>query len=618
MKMARAYKKPDDIRKKPICIIKKTEISQSRMKRMKDWITFYRRNLQLFVHHYFGVTTLHNYQKMILYEMGVKNELTISASRATAKSWTIALGALGIAVLYPNSEVVIVSSTKGQAGVIIGKMQGFIADYPNIEREIQRVVTNNNDRIVYLQNGSKITVVSLSDNSRGIRATCIIREECNAMKRKDLLDSVIAPMKYVRPAPFRRLPQYSHLTEEARTISISSAGLKKNWWYPYTLSQIWIQCFGDKTGIQTKDDVCFMAFDYLTSIEHRIKSIKEIAAEKKTSDWLTFNCEYLNLPYGFDEHAFFDYESFDETRKLKRAFYPKRPEEFASGKQKYKMPKQQGEIRLIGVDLASSAAKGSDNSSYVLCRLVPTNKYYRRQLVYVETHNGVGAISQALRIRQLMTDFEADTLIMDFRNLGNSIFNIMTDTVHDDVRGIDYPPITVAYHETIANKYDEYMLQTIRKDAIPCIYPIHATAELNSIMSVKFKDCLKTGMIDMLVTTEEAEKIWAKEIGFNFYSGKEGDWGGKNWIMAPYEQTTALINEALSLAVYVVNGNFKLVEPKKSTKDRIISLIYLNYYATLLDAELLRGEENGDFVRALQMMNRGGVSKRYSKFGNFF
>lgn len=157
-----------DIRKRPLCVIKKTEITESRLKRIKDWATLYRRNLQLFVMHYFGVTTLHNYQKMILYEMGVKSELTISASRATAKSWTIALGGLGLAVLYPNSEIVIVSSTKGQAGVIIGKMQGFINDYPNIEREIFKVVTNNNDRIVYLQNGSKITVVSLSDNSRGI------------------------------------------------------------------------------------------------------------------------------------------------------------------------------------------------------------------------------------------------------------------------------------------------------------------------------------------------------------------------------------------------------------------------------------------------------------------
>lgn len=612
------HKKSADIRKRPVCIIKKTEISENRLKRMKDWATLYRRNLQLFAKHYFQINTLYDYQKMILYEAGIRNELTISASRATAKSWTIGLAALCIGVLYPNSEIVIVSSTKGQSGVIIGKIQGFISDYPNVQREIKRVTVNDNNRIVELQNGSKITVVALSDNSRGIRATCIIREECNAMKRKDLLDSVISPMKYVRPAPFRQLPQYRHISEEAKTISISSAGLKKNWWYPYTLAQIWIQCFGDKTGIQSKDDVCFMAFDYLTSLEHHIKTPKEIASERKTSDYISFVTEYQNLPYGVDENAFFVYEDFDENRVLKKAFYPKRPEEVASGKQRYKMPKQQGEIRLIGVDLASSAAKNSDNTSIVCSRLAPTKRGYKRQVVYVETHNGVGAPAQALRIRQIMTDFEADMLIMDFRNLGNAIFNIMTDVIHDDIRGCDYPPITVAYHETIQNKYEEYMQQTIRKDAIPCIYPIHATAELNSLMAVQFKDKLKTGMIDFLVLPEEAEKMYAKEIGFHFYSGKEGDWGGREWLLAPYVQTSSLVNEALSLAVYVVNGNFKLVEPKKSTKDRIVSLIYLNYYAGLLDSELLKGEDETDYMRAARMMNRGVGSFHASKFKNFF
>ena len=89
-------------------------------------------------------------------------------------------------------------------------------------------------------------------------------------------------------------------------------------------------------------------------------------------------------------------------------------------------------------------------------------------------------------------------------------------------------------------------------------------------------------------------------------------------MLAPYEQTSSLVNEALSLAVYVLNGNFKLVEPKKSTKDRIISLIYLNYYAGLLDSELLKGDEEADYMRAARMMNRGVGSYRASKFGNFF
>ena len=101
-------------------------------------------------------------------------------------------------------------------------------------------------------------------------------------------------------------------------ISISSAGLKINWWYPYTLQQIVISVFGDKTGIQSKDSTVFMAFDYLTSLEHGIKSPREIASERKASDYISFSTEYQNLPYGIDENAFFSYDDFDKARVSRR------------------------------------------------------------------------------------------------------------------------------------------------------------------------------------------------------------------------------------------------------------------------------------------------------------
>lgn len=608
-----------DIRKRPRSIIKQSIITDSKLKRLKDWVTFYRRNLQLFVSHYFGVTTLHNYQKIMLYEIGVKTEMTVCASRATAKSWIIGLAAIALATLYPRSEIVIVSSTKDQSSVIIGKIRGFYDEYPNIRREITKIIVNDNNREVSFRNNSKITVLALSDNSRGNRANIIIREECNSIKKKGLLDAVIAPMKYIRPAPFRQLPQYRHIQEEARTISISSAGLKQNWWYTYTLEQLYHKLYGSKDGLIKKEDIGFLTFDYITSIESHIKTSKEIALEKKSFDHVIWTTEYENIPYGINENAFFSYDAFNSARTLKTAFYPKRIEEVAENKRWKSMPKLPGEKRIMGVDLASSAAKNSDNTSICLGRLLPTkNKGYERHIVYVEVHNGVGAPAQALRIRQLMTDFEADMLVMDFRNLGSAIFQIMTDVIRDEERGCEYPAITVAYHESIANKYEEYMQQTINPSAIPCVYPIHATAELNSKMAVSFRDKLKTGMVKLLVDSDSVDDVFAKEIGFRYYTGETGDWGGRPWLLAPYEQTSSLINEALSLAVYVVSGNYKLVEPKRSTKDRIISLIYLNYYANFLDSELLRGDEDSEIVSSVYKLNRNRAGRNRSSLYNLF
>lgn len=377
--------------------------------------------------------------------------------------------------------------------------------------------------------------------------------------------------------------------------------------------------YGSKSGLIKKEDIGFLTFDYITSLESGIKSSKELALEKRSFDHITWSLEYENIPYGINENAFFSYDSFNASRTLKNAFYPRRIDEVASKKPWKGLPRIPGEKRLMGVDLATSAAKGSDNSSMILCRLIPTkSKGYERHIVYVEIHNGAGAPAQALRIRQLMTDFDVDTLIMDFRNIGTAIFQIMTDIIKDEERGCEYPPITVAYHDSIANKYEEYMQQTINPNAIPCIYPIHATAELNSQMSVGFRDKLKTGMIKLLVDPEVVDDSFAKEIGFRYYTGETGDWGGRPWLLAPYEQTTQLINEALSLAVYVTGGNYKLVEPKRSTKDRIISLIYLNYYATFLDNELLRGDEDSDIAASVIRLNRGTRTRNRSHLYNIF
>lgn len=72
-------------------IIKEKEISEERRKQLIDWITFYRRNIQLFVSHYFGIK-LYPYQKLWLYEMGVKDSYVAICSRAVGKNFKYYFG----------------------------------------------------------------------------------------------------------------------------------------------------------------------------------------------------------------------------------------------------------------------------------------------------------------------------------------------------------------------------------------------------------------------------------------------------------------------------------------------------------------------------------------------
>jgi len=68
----------------------------------------------------------------------------------------------------------------------------------------------------------------------------------------------------------------------------------------------------------------------------------------------------------------------------------------------------------------------------------------------------------------------------------------------------------------------------------------------------------------------------------------------KTFLLHPYVQTKLFINECISLSMVLSGGNIKLVEPSGARKDRYTAVSYANYFASLLDQELLKDEEEND------------------------
>ncbi len=81
------------------------------------WNTFLKRNLHRVAIDYLGIR-LYPYQIIILYLMGICRLVVIVACRAAAKSFIIALYACCIAVVYPESKIVL-SSAKKQILIVI-------------------------------------------------------------------------------------------------------------------------------------------------------------------------------------------------------------------------------------------------------------------------------------------------------------------------------------------------------------------------------------------------------------------------------------------------------------------------------------------------------------------
>ncbi len=163
LKNMRAYSRSGE----PVKFLSEKEMTKQKKERLKSWITFYRKNPSFFVEHYMGVS-LYPYQRFWINLMARSTEFVGIASRASAKSWLIAVYSIVRCILYPGTIVALASSTKAQAGLIIAeKCKSLMEEHPNIQRETSNIVTNQNKWEMTFYNGSKINVVVSGEGGRG-------------------------------------------------------------------------------------------------------------------------------------------------------------------------------------------------------------------------------------------------------------------------------------------------------------------------------------------------------------------------------------------------------------------------------------------------------------------
>lgn len=575
--------------------VRSQEISEDRRRRLIDWITFYRRNMHRFVEHYFGIE-LYFYQKIWLYYMSTRDSFVAIASRASAKTWLVGVLAVAKAVLYPNSEIVVVSSTKEQAGIIIEeKIKGLQENYPNVAREIKNITTNMNKWQVDFHNGSVIKIVAARDSSRGRRSTFTIYEEFRLID-KDVLDAVIRPFSYIRQAPYLKTPEWRNYGEEPKEVFISSAYHKGLWWFDETKKNIKDMLSGGNTG--------FIAFDARIAIHHHIKTKRQLRNEISKMDEITALEEYYNIPWGENSDSYFKLKHFSRARNIEKAFYPQKRDTYAK-KNPYDIPKVDGEIRLLSCDVAQRSGKANDLSVTWCIRLLPTHKGYFREVVYGESFSGENSILQSLRIKQLYTDFNADVIVLDIGAGGGGLpmYDQLGQITKDSERGIEYPAMTIMPHHTIDDSvYSELSKRTLGLNALPVIYCISANAKLNSVMAVEMRDKLQKKLFGFLVEETKAEDYLIKTRSGEYMKGD--DVNAKAFFMQPYLQTSLLINEAINLSMTLMAGNIKLTEPSGARKDRIICLMMGNYYASLIDSNLLRGNDGSSDLDAMLAVMR--------------
>lgn len=565
------------------------------VERLLHWITFYRRNPSRFVEHYFGVT-LHLYQHIILYLMEFVPSFCIVAARSAAKSFLIAIFACKEAILRPGARIVVASATKKQARLIVSEKikKELIPKSPLLASEIDSFKDNQNEIEVVFKNGSSIVVVAANENARGYRATVMIYEEFR-MIVKNIIDSVLSPFLYVRQVDYIKHPEYSGMVEEPKEIYISSAWYQSHWMW--ALMQTLVKdMFHNGTS-------CIIAMDYSIALKHNIKTRNFLIKEKKKLDHMSWAIEYENQMIAENARSFFNYEQLNKNRRLKRAFYPRRNDEaLLKQKNKYDIPKQVGEVRILSCDIAMEAGNTTDNSIFSCIRLLPESQEYkvqdttgehleikrgyRRQVVYMEAVHGGETSKQAIRIKQLYTDFNADYCVLDGRNAGISVYDTLAKVLYDEERNMEYKPWRCMNDEKVANR-----IQIAGAEEV--VYIIKAQLETNSNIAETMRNSLNAGMIDLLISNTEA----VDEIPNIFPEYAAADVDTQLFFERPYLETVALINEMINLE-YERGEQTGLIKIVNTTdrKDRYTSVSYGNYFAQMLEHDLLSDSSEYEYV----------------------
>lgn len=557
------------------------------------WVTFWRRNFHRFALDYLGLE-LKLYQVIMLYLMGINNTFVCIAARASAKSFVIAIYACCKAILYPQSSIILCSGTKNQAKLLVSeKIEKELCSWsPVLRNEILKIVTNNNNIEVIFYNGSKINVVVANDNARGYRATDIVREECRQIP-KFIDDSVLSPFKFVRPTPYLSKSPYNKidiLKESATDIYISSSyfdnGSEDTWMWEI-VDQAFIDMLKGKPS-------CLLAFDETIALYFGIKLREDLLKEKKKQDRLTWLLEFKNCRLKENRSALFSYKLLSKNQVNKQPFYPRTLIDFKTGKKNpYDIPKQTNEVRIVSCDMAFVENKKNDNSIFSCMRLLPEattihrenqetltiDNGFHRIVSYMESVQGGDVTKQALRIRQLYEDFDADYIVLDTRNGGITVLDLLSHVMYDEERGKEYSPLACMND-------DEYKKRVQINGAKECIFTINASQKLNSDIAMEFKQALEEQKIDLPVSFEKAKEDILPNIK-EYLVAEDGL--TQFFYESPYLETQELISETTSL-VYERKEQTGLIvvhEQGNNRKDRYTSVSYGNHFVVYLEKDLL-------------------------------
>lgn len=509
-------------------------------------------------------------------------------SRGLSKSYTLAVFMCLKCILFPGTRIVISCETKETSRRMISeKIQGeLMAKSSNLRREIKDIKVGVNESYVIFKNNSKISSINCSNNVRGIRANCLIVDEYIQLKGIDVIQKILQPFLNVqRQPPYMSNPKYAkEYVEENQEIYLSSAGYT-NTWYHSLYEQIVDEMLDGKSAFACN-------LPYTLANYHGLLSdarVKKIRADKNMTE-MAWQTEYMGLFWDINDKAFFMPNDILSNRTIVKPWYPPTPLQFMEERDKrhpsWEIPKDSSqEIRVLSCDIAVSASTSTvynDASIFTFIKANPRGEQYISDILHSESLEGWKIEEQALRIKRLWWDGDVDYIVLDTKNAGLALLDLLSNYTYDNERDIKYPPF-----KCINNK--DYAERCSYREAREIVYAINATDSLNAEIAFTFKASLENHTTQFLINEIEAEDYLIEHQNFLLKNDEE-----KARLLLPYLQATLMQQEILELEADVTGKYLKLKEKGTNRKDRYSSASYGIYFIKQRESKLKK-KNKGDF-----------------------
>ena len=555
---------------------------------VKIWTSFYRQNIHRFAIDYLGIQ-LKPFQVVLLYMIERNLKSCLITSRGLGKSWLIALYCCCRAILYPGQKIIVSCETKEQSRNLIREkiVNELMNMSPNLKKEInpREIKIGTNESYVKFKNGSTITAINASENTRGKRAHILVVDEYVQIKNGfDTLTKILQPfLQVVRQPKYLQNPKYSHLQEENKQIYASSAWYADHWSYDLYKDYVEKMLIGESSFVCNLPYNVALKYGLMTQTR-----LDEIMSDPNLSEE-AFLMEYSAMFYDLGEGAYIKPSDIINNRTVVKPWYPPTDIEYIAEKGKRNISWKEDrtskqELRVLGCDIALAQGDKNDNTVIHYSVSIPKGDKYITEVKYSEAINGGTAKAIALRLKQLFFDGDCDYIVMDIAGLGLAVLDALGEYTFDTERDIKYPPMCCF------NKEDKKERCGYR-EAMPCIYGIVANEEINNAIAVTLKASLNNHTLKFLVNEFEGEDWLNENKNFQMLEVSE-----KVRLMYPYVQTTLTQMEIIKLQTEITRKGIKLVEFGSNRKDRYSALAYMNLFIREKENELKKPKNRGNFI----------------------